>query len=218
MRNLIILGDSLMQAVIYEDNKYHLYHSSLGEKLAAKGYNLINKSHMGATVKSAFATLEKIGETEEDTVVLFEYGGNDCNFDWQAVAEKCDDTVFPEITEKEFAEIYRKAIVSAKKKGMTVAVSSLIPIDAEKFMKSISRNADGKKILSWLGDISMLSRWQEHYSRIAEAVAYSECCEIIDLRTDFLLSHAFRMLICDDGIHPTVEGHEIIADRIASCF
>ncbi len=220
MKNFIVFGDSLMQGVIFENNRYRLYHSSLSDKLAEKGYKLINKSHMGATVKAALPILEKYEGDGEETVALFEYGGNDCNFDWQSVAEfyDKDKDVFPKIPEKEFAETYKKAIGIAKEKGMSVAVSSLIPIDADKFLTTISKNADGDKILKWLGDISMLSRWQEHYSRIAEDIASSANCRIIDIRTDFLLSHAFRRLICDDGIHPTREGHEIIADRIVSCF
>lgn len=215
MKKLFLFGDSVLQGVIFEENKYHLYRSTLTEKLTKKNYKIINKSHMGATIKTALQMLEQCSETEDDSVALFEYGGNDCNFDWNVVAAEKNE-IYPKIAENEFAELYGKAIECAKKKGMTVFVSSLIPIDSDRFFKTISANTDGEKIMKWLGDISMLSRWQEHYSRMAEKVAVSENCKIIDIRSDFLLSHSFRELICDDGIHPTPEGHEMIAARIES--
>ena len=37
-----------------------------------------------------------------------------------------------------------------------------------------------------------------------------------DLREEFLYTHAFKSLICDDGIHPTAEGHRMIEDILVN--
>ena len=36
----------------------------------------------------------------------------------------------------------------------------------------------------------------------------------LDLRTVFITRHDFDSLICEDGIHPTAKGHEIIDNRL----
>ena len=49
-----------------------------------------------------------------------------------------------------------------------------------------------------------------------EGLAKSLSCPLIDVRRDFLLSHQFGSLLCDDGIHPTPAGHDLIAGHITS--
>lgn len=107
---------------------------------------------------------------------------------------------------------YRYAVELARSKGAEVVLLPLVPIDAKKYFSWISRDKNADNILQWLGDVSMLSRWQEHYSRLVEGLAEELRCPIIDIRRDFLLSHQFETLLCSDGIHPTPAGHEMIAD------
>ena len=77
-------------------------------------------------------------------------------------------------------------------------------------MQTISRSNSYDNILSWLGDPSMLYRFQEHYNRIVERLAAEVGCPMIDLRGAFLLSHDYKALISADGIHPTEAGHDLI--------
>jgi hypothetical protein len=86
----------------------------------------------------------------------------------------------------------------------------MIPIDADRYMQTISSKNSYESILSWLGDASMLYRFQEHYNRIVEKLAFEMGCPMIDLRGEFLLSHDYKTLISADGIHPTEAGHDLI--------
>ena len=88
-------------------------------------------------------------------------------------------------------------------------LTSLVPIDATKYMNFISRGLSYDNILSWLGDVNMLYRWHEGYNRAVEQLADVCSLPLFDLRGEFLYTHAFKSLICDDGIHPTAEGHRM---------
>ena len=82
-------------------------------------------------------------------------------------------------------------------------------------MDWITRACDRDAVLSWLGDASMLYRWQEYYNRAVEELAYRYGCPMIDVRSAFLSSHRYPQLLCADGIHPSPAGHAMIDTLIA---
>jgi hypothetical protein len=55
------------------------------------------------------------------------------------------------------------------------------------------------------------------HSHLAERLAYEHHCPLLDLRSSFLLTHDYKSMICEDGIHPTRLGHELI-DRELFAF
>lgn len=218
MQRLELYGDSILKGVVYQSDvgRYRLCHSPRLTSLAEQGVTICNHSRMGATIEKGVRTLERRETCPEETLVLLEYGGNDCDFDWAAIAADPAGTHQPHTPEAKFLDGYRSAVELARSQGAKVAMLSLIPIDAQKYFSWISRNLNKENILRWLGDVSMLSRWQEHYNRLVEGLAKSMSCPLIDVRRDFLLSHQFDSLLCADGIHPTPVGHDLIAGHIAS--
>ena len=50
---------------------------------------------------------------------------------------------------------------------------------------------------------------------VVERVASESGCPLIDIRSPFLLSHDYRSLISDDGIHPSEKGHRLIRETLA---
>ena len=217
MKHLEIYGDSILKGVMYiaEQGRYRLWKSPKLEQLVQEGYAIENHSRMGATIERGIASLERHGKYAENTTVVLEYGGNDCDYDWSRIAEDPHGSFLPHIPEQTFMQRYRYAVELARSKGAEVVLLPLVPIDAKKYFSWISRDKNADNILQWLGDVSMLSRWQEHYSRLVEGLAEELRCPIIDIRRDFLLSHQFETLLCSDGIHPTPAGHEMIAERLA---
>ncbi len=215
MAQLTLCGDSILKGVTYEQERYRLYHCKAFDAITDAGIAIENHSRMGATVDKAVSFLEKCNPFTEDTTVLLEYGGNDCDFDWAKIAENPGGAFQPHTAQEDFMAKYRRAVALAREKGAQVAMLSLIPIDAEKYFRWITRSGGGEHILCWLGDVSMLARWQEHYSHLVEELARSLQCPLIDVRRDFLLSHRFSSLIGEDGIHPTAAGHELLGERIA---
>lgn len=220
MKKLEIYGDSILRGVMYcaESGRYDLCGKNRFASLEKYGIQTKNNSRMGATIARGFDLLKRnLADGAEDTVVVFEYGGNDCDFKWADVSANPDGEFQPNTPQNVFDETYREMIRYTKERGATPVIASLVPIDADKYMNWITRNLNYQNILRWLGDVSMLSRWQEYYSRMAERLAYETGCPLLDLRSAFLLTHDYKSMICEDGIHPTQRGHELI-DRTLCDF
>lgn len=217
MSKLQIFGDSILQGVIYSDeaSRYKIRKDKYST-LTESGIEVENHSRMGATVKNILLAEERFITDESDAdIVLLEMGGNDCDHNWKEVSDNPDGEHKPNITPEEFEKLYSQAIENAQKTGARVAIASLVPIDAEKYLDWISRGLSKENILHWLGDVSMLSRWHEHYNRIIEALAAKFGCVLIDFRDEFLCRHDYKKLLCTDGIHPTQRGYEVIDSILA---
>lgn len=218
MKKLEIYGDSILRGVTYsaETGRYGLCSKDRFADLHACGIETKNNSRMGATIDRGLDLLKRnLGEDAAGTVVVFEYGGNDCDYKWADVSENPDGEFQPNTPEDVYTDTYREAVAYARSRGAIPVIASLVPIDAEKYMRRITKNLNYENILRWLGDVSMLSRWQEYYSRTAERLAYETGAPLLDLRSTFLLSHDYKSLLCDDGIHPTARGHALIDEAIA---
>lgn len=215
MKRILIFGDSIMRGVYYSEEAGR--HKLFGERLAnlrENGYEIKNCSIMGATIDTGRELISKrLTDPAENTTVIFEYGGNDCDFKWGEISANPAGEFSPNTPYEKFVSTYGECIDYARNLGAKVHVCNLVPLDSDRYMKWISRNLNHDNIISWLGDTSMLYRWQEYYNRTAEMIAQKFSCSLIDIRSPFLLSHNYSNLLSADGIHPTIEGHRVI-DRL----
>ncbi len=215
MKRILIFGDSILRGVYYseEAGRHKLYGERL-QSLKAEGIEVKNCSVMGATVETGLDMIKKrLTAPASETTVLFEYGGNDCDYRWSDISVDPTGDYAPNTPLDRFVSLYGEIIDYAKSMGASIRVCNLVPLDSERYMKWITRNLSYENILGWLGDPSMLYRWHEYYNRTAEKVAEKFGCPLIDIRTPFLLSHNYTKLLSHDGIHPNVEGHQMI-DRL----
>lgn len=221
MNRIYLVGDSILKGIVYsaEQSKYRFSDRMKMQLLEESGYRVYNYSKMGATVEKGCRVLrEKVtGDHRGDTVV-FDFGGNDCNFNWERVSAKECDGILPFTPMDRFEAIYRECIKYAKGLGARVMVTTLVPLDDRKYMSWISRGLSRENILSWLGDESMLYRWHESYNQKVCEIASSLDCEKIDIRQHFLLSHNYSELMCIDGIHPTDKGYEIVESALCGAL
>ena len=124
----------------------------------------------------------------------------------------------PKTAPDAYIEGMRRAIRKAQDAGAMVAVASLVPLDADRYLQFISKNRDGKNILSWLGDAAHLYRWQEYYNALTVQMARAFGCRLVDLRTAFLQSRNFLDLLCPDGIHPTDSGYALAHKTLSAAM
>lgn len=209
---LQIFGDSIMKGVWYdaEAGRYRLVRGR-----SVYGYTVENRAVMGMTVMGGWETMRKRLHDPESAVVLLEFGGNDCDYDWHEIAADPEGTHRPHTDRDVFVSQYAQLVEYALTQGAEVMLCNLVPLDAHRYMDWISRGNDRDAILSWLGDASMLYRWQEYYNRAVEELAYRCGCPMIDVRSAFLSSHRYPELLCADGIHPSPAGHAMIDALIA---
>ena len=215
MKKIKIYGDSILKGVMYNEElkRYKLFGYRY-ETLTENGIEVENNCKMGATIDEGFEIMKStLDDCDKDTVVLLEYGGNDCNFNWSAVSDNPDGEFLPNTPEEKFTSTYLKLIEYARSKGASVAICTLVPIDSQKFMNWVSKGLNYDNILHWLGDVEKISRWQAHYSALSERVAEKAHCNILDLRSIFK-NKSMSDLLGIDGMHPTSEGHSLIKSEL----
>lgn len=217
IKRLEIYGDSILRGVTYNagTGRYDLFRKDRFSELSAAGIETANHSRMGATVLRGLDLLARnLKEDASDTLVLLEYGGNDCDHPWAEVSKNPAGRYHPNVSMEQYAKTYKEAIRTVRQRGGHPVIASLVPIDADKYLRWISKNLSYENILAWLGDVSMLSRWQENYNRTVEHLAFETGTPLLDLRGVFLLSHDYKSILSEDGVHPTPRGHALIDETL----
>ncbi|SNX53505.1 SGNH/GDSL hydrolase family protein [Thermoanaerobacterium sp. RBIITD] len=217
--NFLVCGDSISKGVVFDKskNKYVLLKDSYTNLLegSLKG-TIDNVAKFGSTILKGIDRLKKELIKVKPDVVLIEFGGNDCDFNWDKVAENPHSEHMPNTDFNVFKNSLNELIDSLKKSKIIPVLLTLPPIDADRYFKWISKNnVDmAKNILTWLGSVTKIYWWQEKYNSAILSIARSTRTRVIDIRSAFLENPDYRQLICDDGIHPNEEGHKVIAEKI----
>ena len=140
MKNLKIFGDSIIKGVTYNGQSYHLCQEHDFDTLRAQGVTVENNAKMGATIDAGLKQLDrKLGTCDGDTTVLFCFGGNDCDYDWKAISEDPDGEHLPHTPSEKFIDQYCTAIRKAQSAGARVAMTSLPPLEQERYFSFITR-------------------------------------------------------------------------------
>ena len=218
--NLTIYGDSIMKGVVLESGRYKI--GAKIESFASRMFSRVfNRSRFGSTIDKGVEQLEKDLEKENIPrgVVLLEFGGNDCDFDWQAISDDPDKDRLPKTALSRFKALYRRAIELVRRAGATPVLANLPPISAEKYLAWICRDGLSREnILHWLGDENAIYRYQEMYCRTVEEIAEEENADLVDLRGAFLSDRKLDGYLCEDGIHPNANGQKLIMRAFQEYF
>lgn len=210
-----IFGDSLLKGIQLnpESLRYHINNHIDVEQIEKTHFLTIkNFAKFGCTVTKGLALIEKRLKGSEpfcDAIVM-DFGGNDCDHNWQAVSTHPNGEHLPHTPLDVFAETYHNIIALLKEKGIRPILTTLPPLDAQKFFHWFCNGLDKTSVLKWLGDIQVIYRWQENYSRTVEKIAAESNTLLVDLRGAFLRHRKLEGLLCEDGTHPNTEGQKVI--------
>lgn len=215
----MITGDSISKGVIYDEEKSRYvvlednYVSLLQNKL--KGA-VRNTARFGNTLLKGVNALKRDVQKEKPDIVLIEYGGNDCDFNWNEIADNPDADHTPKTDFNLFERMLTETIEFLRSKQITPVLMNLPPLNADKYFKWVSKNnpAAESNIMKWLGSVTKIYWWQERYNSTIVKVAEATKTRCIDIRGAFLEHPDFTKFICMDGIHPNEDGHRIISDRV----
>jgi acyl-CoA thioesterase I len=214
----LVSGDSISKGVVYDEDrsKYVIlednYVSLLQEKL--KGA-VRNTARFGNTLMRGVASLKKDIVKDKPHMVLIEYGGNDCDFNWQEIAENPDGEHSPKTDFNLFEQVLTETIAYLRSQQITPILMNLPPLNADNYFKWIcgSNPAAETHIMKWLGSVTKIYWWQERYNSTILKVSELTRTRMIDVRSAFLAHPDFTKFLCVDGIHPNQEGHRIIYDK-----
>ncbi|MEG0127708.1 SGNH/GDSL hydrolase family protein [Clostridium sp.] len=220
INSVYVYGDSILRGTILDSSKktYYSMKENIAQKLQEK-FNICvnNKAKFGRTIlKGAREIKAMLRKNEECDLVVLEYGGNDCDHRWCEVSINPEGEHIPNTPIDIFEKVYNEIISEIKSKGIQVAVTSLPPIDSERYFNWVTQNGLNKdNVLMWLKDKQTIAHYQELYSLTATKVALQNNCIYIDIRSEFLKQRDYREFMCEDGIHPNEKGQQLIEETIS---
>jgi len=176
-------------------------------------------TRFGQTVSKGLKMLErKLESIRACDFVFLEFGGNDSDYDWKAIAAAPDASYSPKTVLSEFVAIYKKLIATVREAGLTPIVLNLPPIEHNMYFDRVRHGCNGDNILKWLkGDKTEISRWHGSYSDEIKNICRESEVRMIDIRSAFE-GRDLTQLVCPDGIHPNEKGHELIYEKILTEF
>ena len=215
VQNLSIFGDSISKGIIYNsDRKRYTPLSDCFASLVEKTNNLSVKNYslFGCTIVKGLSLVQKhLKELVDSDCIALEFGGNDCDYDWQRISDNPSDEHLPNTTASLFKETYNNIINELKTLNKKMVILNLPPLDSDKYFSWISKNRNAENIKNWLGgNTNYIYRWHEMYSNLVCDIANSANIKLIDIRSAFLKLRNYSDYLCDDGIHPNAKGHMLI--------
>jgi hypothetical protein len=154
---------------------------------------------------------------KKDDLVVLEYGGNYCNFDWAAISSNPDIDHRPLLSFGQFREFYANAITKCQAIGARVALLTLPTLLPQRYFDHISRGLNRTAILQWLGgDVCNLNHWQEQYNEEIASLAAQYSLPLIDINPMFLNRHYLEECYTSDGMHPNATGQAVINEIVAN--
>lgn len=219
MNEIYAFGDSVLKGVILENDKYKVSKKRFSN-ICEDILNVVieNKAKFGSTISTGEKSFQKnleILENPNIEYVVFEFGGNDCDFNWKEVSANPNIDHKPNIQINEFKKMYSEIIQIIKENNKKPVLLSLPPIDASKYMKRLSKNLNQENILKWMNNnLNFLTNWHERYNLEVFKLAIKNEVPIIDITSKFLEQKDYSIFLCEDGIHPNEKGHKLISEAI----
>lgn len=227
MKKVIAFGDSVLRGVVIDqersmdDNVRYMFlddnfTSQCGKRL---GMDIANYGKFGSTVETGQKILERhIDAISKSDYTFLEYGGNDCDYNWEEIAASPDTPHKPRTDLMTFSLKYKDMIDEVRRFGSLPVMLSLTPLDSERYFRHFTRSMDTQQknaVKRWLGgSLDTISSWHEMYNLQVFKLAIALNVPVIDITTAFLAKKDYRDYLCEDGIHPNRDGHRLIADAI----
>ncbi|HEY8889149.1 MAG TPA: SGNH/GDSL hydrolase family protein [Clostridium sp.] len=216
---IVAYGDSITKGIIYDDKRSK--YATLKENFTSIVENKIkgpvyNAGKFGNTILRGARKMYNDVIKKSPDMVLVEFGGNDCDYNWDDIAKNPDLEYKPNTDIFTFRETLLTMIDTLKINHILPVLMTLPPLDPLKYFNWISKEDSfaEKNILSWLGTKDRLFTWHNSYSKMITEVANETGTLLIDVRSAFLKYSDYSQLLCIDGIHPNTEGQSLIATVI----
>lgn len=218
-------GDSIMRGVVSDgtgtDGKpiYKISENNFVSRCEQRfGVKILNFACFGSTTSQGMKYINRYEDEVKDAdVALFEYGGNDCDFDWKAVAADPLKPHQPKVTLQQFVQQYKALIDRVKTLQIKPVILSMPIVEPDRFFESLSVGLNKDNILNWLGGKTMrIYQWHEMYNVELFKMAGQLNVPIVDITTPFLETVNYGDYLCSDGIHPNERGHALIAETLSA--
>lgn len=216
--NIVLFGDSIAKGVILDNDngKYKVLNNSFAKLVQQRFKGIIhNAGRFGSVITKGFSTMNRDVLSKSPDIVILEFGGNDCDYNWDEIAQNPHGEFLPKTTLNHYISTLTEMIQKLQQEKIVPVLMTLPPLDAERYFKWISKNNDksASNILTWLGSVNEIFNWHKLYNDAIVQVANELKVISIDIRDAFLSTQDYREYMCEDGIHPNEQGHQLIANK-----
>ena len=97
MPRAYVYGDSLLKATVPDEQfHYHFHLPEVMERYSGRQTEVVSRAKMGATIRKGQALLDHdLQRGLQADFALIAYGGNDSDFDWDAIQERPEEEHIP---------------------------------------------------------------------------------------------------------------------------
>ena len=209
-------GDSIGKGVVFDEQRgrYRMTPERCERIVSEQGIGLTSFARFGETIGMGIEEFraEGPGSMEPGGTALIQYGGNDCDLDWQAVSDRPDVFHDGKTPLPEFGRLLRTFAREARMRGLRPVLVLPPPLFSARYFEWVSRGRDREAILRYLGDVEHIGRWHALYVEAIRQAAADTDSPVLDFYTPFLRAMNFPELMCLDGIHPSAAGQKLMAE------
>lgn len=216
IKNIGVLGDSILKGVVVDElsGRYKFLKENAAHLFGKTNQVMVsNFSKFGCTTKKALKQLPSVlAKDTASEIFLLELGGNDCDYDWDAVCEHPDGRHFPNVSLREFKKNIAAIVDALLAAGKRPVVMTLPPIDSERYFNWIVGQNKTRKdnLLRFLGDKNYIYRHQELYASALEKIARKYKLYTVQVRDRLLAVPKYSDYLCADGIHLNELGQKLL--------
>lgn len=211
---IICFGDSLTRGVSFVKGRIRIikdnYPALLGKLFALNNSEdtiVLNKGVFNDNSDLLLKRLEKDVLSEHPNYVLLNVGGNDCNFQWQEVAEHPNSDHQPIVPINQYIENIAQMVTKMKHSNITPILLTLPPLDPVRYYKSIA-DRYGTAISHWISCCGGIEHWHGLYNFHLNKLIEQLNLPSIDIRSALKKAGNIADFISDDGIHLNAEGYK----------
>ena len=215
-----VFGDSILKGVQPDPSRTRFFvndNMGLGVIAGRYGLSLQNFSKLGCTITKAWIYVQKMFTKIDADMVLMNFGGNDCDFNWAQISKSPLDVHRPNTEIGEFSSTYARIVDHVKARRRMPVLSTLVPVQKDRYIDYMCRkgNLDRNNVDLWIQNNGIeLDSLQASYSDAVRSVAQSREIPLVDVRSAFEAQGNPASLLCEDGVHPNARGQKLICD----CF
>lgn len=224
LKTVCAFGDSVMKGIVVDKEnspadgiKYKISNNGFAARCHnSLGIEVDNYARFGGVVSQGMKLVERhVEKIKKSDYVLFEYGGNDCDYNWAEIAERPSEEHTPNTPIDTFVNLYSNLIDRIKSLGANPVLLSLPVLEPNRFFTHVSKGLNSDNILRWLGgSVLTIDRWHSRYNMEIFRLGTTKRIPVIDITSVFLERKDYADFICEDGIHPNEAGHGLIENAI----
>ena len=218
LNGVCVWGDSIAKGIVFDENRgrYAVCRENCISRLGREhSIEISNYSVMGQTSENGLQRMRQ-QELKSGSIAVLEYGGNDCDLDWNAVSEHPENWQEGKVPLEQFAQNIIEMIRRVREAGMIPLLVTPPPLVAQRYFEWVSKGLNRENILGYLGDVQAIHFWQKNYADRIREIAADMRVRLLDIREKMLSYGNYAELMCIDGIHPNEKGHALIYEAAAA--